>query len=66
MAWRKSLCVRSGAWWRAKARNTSKSRSRPMEAALRLISELAEDGDELGLDYLADAIVHAREKARKQ
>jgi len=34
----------------------------PMESALRLISDLAQQGDVLGLDYLSDAIAHARER----
>ena len=36
----------------------------PMEAALGLASELADSGDELALDYLADAIAHAQSKLK--
>jgi putative nucleotidyltransferase with HDIG domain len=38
----------------------------PMELASKLVSELADNGDELALDYLADVIAHARETATDQ
>ena len=61
------LMGREGEWSSFMSRGeVVRAFSPPMELAVKLISELADNRDELALDYLADVIAHAREKPKNQ